>query len=94
MRPPHWYRSIPQPLRWAVGGALVLAAVGGVYGLAEAIRDYPLSSFFGVTLYVALLGGLAGFVLGMIVATARLALGLIVAAATRRSKHRRSTVVH
>jgi hypothetical protein len=65
-RVPRWYLSIPQPLRWAVGGAIVLAGGGGVYGIVESVRDYPLSSWFGVTLYVAMLGAAAGFVLGLI----------------------------
>ena len=66
MRLPRWYLSIPHVLRWAVGGAIVLAAAGAVYGVAEAVAQYPVSSWFGVTLYVAMLGALAGFVLGMI----------------------------
>lgn len=69
MGAPRWYRVIPQPLRWAVSGAIGLAVVGAVYGLAESIRDYPLSSWFGVTLYVLLLGAVVGFVLGVIAGT-------------------------
>jgi hypothetical protein len=65
-RVPRWYLSIPHLLRWAVGGAIVLAGGGGVYGIVESVRDYPLSSWFGVTLYVAMLGAAAGFVLGLI----------------------------
>ncbi len=69
MRVPPWYRAIPQPLRWAVCGAIAFAGGGAGYGLAESIRDYPLSSWFGVTLYVLLLGGIVGFVLGVIAGT-------------------------
>jgi ABC-type uncharacterized transport system permease subunit len=43
----------------------VLAGVGGVYGIVEAIREYPFSSWFGVILYVVILGAVAGFVLGL-----------------------------
>jgi ABC-type dipeptide/oligopeptide/nickel transport system permease subunit len=35
-------------------------------GIDEFVRDYPASSWFGVTLYVSLLGAVAGFVLGII----------------------------
>jgi hypothetical protein len=78
---PAWYRKIPQPLRWAVGGALAFALVGGAYGLAESIRDYPLSSWFGVTLYLLLLGTLGGFVLGVVAG----ALSIAAKAVFRRS---------
>lgn len=67
MRPPRWYCSIPQPLRWAVGSAIILAGVGGIYGVVESVRHYPLSSWFGVTLYLAMLGALAGLLIGLIV---------------------------
>lgn len=63
---PRWYLSIPQPLRWAVGGAIIVAGVGAIYGIAESVRDYPLSSWFGVTLYVAMLGAIVGFMLGLV----------------------------
>lgn len=66
MRLPGWYRAISQPLRWAVGGALVLAALGAIYGVVESVRDYPRSSWFGVILYVGMLGSVAGFVVGLI----------------------------
>lgn len=69
MRSPNWYRDIPQPLRWAVGGMILLAGVGFVYGIVESVRDYPASSWFGVTLYVSMLGAVAGFVLGIIAGT-------------------------
>jgi ABC-type amino acid transport system permease subunit len=49
----------------------VLAGVGGIYGIVEAIRDYPFASWFGVTLYVAVLGALGGFVLGLIAGALR-----------------------
>jgi hypothetical protein len=66
-----WYRSIPQPLRWGVAGALLFAAVGAVGGIVESVRDYPLGSWFGVILYVSMLGAVAGFVLGLIVGALR-----------------------
>jgi hypothetical protein len=44
---------------------LVLAAVGAVYGFVESIRDYPFSSWFGVTIYVAMVAALVGFVVGL-----------------------------
>lgn len=42
-----------------------MAVIGAVYGLAESFRDYPPSSWFGVTLYVTMLGAIAGFLLGI-----------------------------
>ncbi len=66
MRSPHWYRDIAQPLRWAAGGTILLGCVGFVYGIVESVQDYPASSWFGVTLYVTMLGAFAGFVLGII----------------------------
>ena len=71
MRLPAWYRAFPQPLRWAVAGTILLAVVGGSYGIVESVRDYPVSSWFGVTTYVALLGAIAGFVLGLAAGTLR-----------------------
>lgn len=71
MRLPGWYRAVPQPLRWAVAGAIVLAAVGAIYGVFESVRDYSLSSWFGVILYVGMLGALAGFLLGFVAGTLR-----------------------
>ena len=44
----------------------MLAALGAVYGVVESVRDYPLSSWFGVILYIGMLGSIAGFVLGLI----------------------------
>jgi len=49
----------------------VLAGVGGVYGIVEAIREYPFTSWFGVILYVAVLGAVGGFVLGLIAGALR-----------------------
>jgi membrane associated rhomboid family serine protease len=63
---PAWYRRIPQPVRWAVGGAMLFAAIGGVYGVIESLRDYPASSWFGVTVYVSMLGAVAGFLIGVV----------------------------
>jgi hypothetical protein len=77
---PRWYRAIPQPLRWAVGGMIALGGVAAVFGVAESVRDYPVSSWFGVTLYVSALGASAGFVLGVIAG----ALSLLAAALSRR----------
>jgi hypothetical protein len=75
MHLPASYRAIPQPLRWAVAGAVVLAAIGGLYGIVESIRDYPVTSWFGVILYVAMLGAGAGFVLGLGAGTLRRLVG-------------------
>ncbi len=75
MRRPRWYREIGQPLRWAVAGAIGLAAIGVVYGIAESIHDYPVSSWFGVTFYVAMLGAIVGFVLGLIAGALRRLVG-------------------
>jgi hypothetical protein len=36
-----------------------------VFGAVESLRDYPVSSWFGVILYVALLGSVAGLALGL-----------------------------
>lgn len=70
MRPPARYAEIPQPARWGVAGATGLGAVGAVGGFIEAVAVYPLGSWFGVTLYLALIGALAGFVLGCVSAAA------------------------
>jgi hypothetical protein len=72
MKSPNWFVSIPQPLRWGVGGALGLGAAGAIYGLVEAVRDYPVRSWFGVTLFLALIAILPGFVLGTVTGTIRL----------------------
>jgi hypothetical protein len=66
MRMPDWLREVPQPLRSAVAGMIGLAGVGAIYGLVESARDYPLSGWFGVTLYVAFVGAVAGFLIGLI----------------------------
>jgi hypothetical protein len=66
VRLPLWYLSIPQPLRWAIGSAIALGGAAAVGGFVEAVLLYPLSSWFGVTLYLAMLGALAGFVLGVV----------------------------
>jgi len=49
----------------------VLAAVGAAYGVFESARDYPLSSWFGVILYVGMLGAVAGFLLGLVAGALR-----------------------
>ena len=36
---PRWY-LFPQPLRWAVGGAIILAGVGATYGIVDSVRDF------------------------------------------------------
>lgn len=60
------FAEVPQPLRWASVGAVLLAVLGTTYGFIESIRDYPLSSWFGVTLYVTMLASTAGFILGFL----------------------------
>jgi hypothetical protein len=75
MRRPGWYAAIDQPLRWAVAGAIGLGAVGVVYGIAESIRDYPVSSWFGVILYVTVIAAVAGFVLGLVAGALRRLVG-------------------
>lgn len=62
---------MPQPFRWAVVGAVLLAVVGAIYGIVESVRDYPVGSWFGVTLYVAMLAASVGFVLGLIAGAVR-----------------------
>jgi hypothetical protein len=66
MRLRSWYGSIEQPARWALCGAAVCGSLGAAYGIAEAIHDYPVSSWAAVTLYVAMLAGAAGSVLGLL----------------------------
>src|SRR5664279_4971585 len=63
---PRWHPEVPQPLRWAVLGTIAFGIVGAAYGLAESVHDYLLGSWFGVTLYVAIFGALAGFIFGLI----------------------------
>ena len=77
MRPPRWYRAIPQPFHWGAGGAIVVAVAGAAYGVFESVRDYPLSSWFGVTLFLTMLGTLAGFLLGFIAGTFAFVAGLV-----------------
>jgi ABC-type uncharacterized transport system permease subunit len=50
---------------------MTFGIVGVAYGFAESIHHYPLSSWFGVTFYVALLGALAGSLLGLIAGSLR-----------------------
>jgi hypothetical protein len=66
MKLPSWYVSIPQPARWGVAGGSMLGVMGAVTGLVEAVALYPLGSWFGVTLYLAVLVGIPGFVLGLV----------------------------
>ena len=66
MHLPSWLEEVAQPFRWAVAGTLGLAAVGAVYGIVESARDYPLTSWFGVIMYTTFLGGIAGFVVGIL----------------------------
>jgi hypothetical protein len=51
-------------------GTIAFGIVGAAYGLAESVHDYPLSyplsSWFGVTLYVAIFGALAGFIFSLL----------------------------
>jgi hypothetical protein len=67
---PSWYVALSQPGRWSVGGAMACGAIGALSGLIEAIVVYPVSSWFGVTLFVAMLAALAGLVLGLVTALA------------------------
>ena len=65
---PGWYVSIAQPVRWGVAGTLALGSTGAVGGLIEAVDVYPVRSWFGVTLYLAMLGSIGGFILGLVCA--------------------------
>lgn len=59
---------------------MLLAAVGACYGAVQAVAHYPVSSWFAVTLYVAMLGSLAGVVLGLLA-------GTLWSLASRASRH-------
>jgi hypothetical protein len=65
---------MPIPTRFAVIGALVLGIVGGIGGLISGLFAYPPTAWFAVAevgFPAALLGGLAGFVVGFLVLAVR-----------------------
>ena len=62
--------DMPVPTRFAVVGAVVLGIAGGIAGLISGLLHYPPTAWFAVVelgVPGALLGGLAGFVLGLLV---------------------------
>jgi hypothetical protein len=48
----------------------MLGAMGAVTGFVEAVALYPVGSWLAVTLYLAMLAGIPGLVLGLIAALA------------------------
>jgi hypothetical protein len=66
MRLPNWYVSIAQPARWSVGAAIGFGALGAAGGFVEAVDLYPVTSWFGVTLYLAMIAGFVGLLLGLV----------------------------
>ena len=65
---------MPVPARFAVIGALVLGIAGGVAGLISGLFAYPPTAWFAVAevgMPAALLGGLAGFIVGFLVQAVR-----------------------
>jgi hypothetical protein len=70
-------RQLPLPARAAVIGAVVLGIVGGAAGLVVGLIAYPPTAWFAV-IEVGVPAAAFGAIVG-------LAVGLIVAAATRRS---------
>ncbi len=65
---------MPLPTRFAVIGALVLGIAGGIGGLISGLFAYPPTAWFAVVevgLPAAVLGGLAGCVVGFLVLAAR-----------------------
>jgi hypothetical protein len=66
--------DMPVPGRFAVIGAVVLGIAGGVAGLISGLLHYPPTVWFAVAelgVPAALLGGLAGFVVGLLVQAVR-----------------------
>jgi hypothetical protein len=65
---------MPVPTRFAVTGAAVLGIAGGIGGLISGLFAYPPTAWFAVAevgVPAALLGGLAGFVVGFSVQAVR-----------------------
>jgi ABC-type uncharacterized transport system permease subunit len=72
--------DMPVPTRFAVIGALVLGTAGGIAGLILGLLAYPPTAWFAVAelgVPAALLGGLAGFVVGFLVQAVRRTYDLI-----------------
>jgi len=66
--------EFPVPTRFAVMGALVLGIAGGIGGLISGLLAYPATAWFAVAevgLPAALVGGLTGFVVGLLVLAVR-----------------------
>jgi membrane associated rhomboid family serine protease len=66
--------DMPLPTRFAVIGALVFGIAGGIAGLILGLRAYPPTAWFAVAevgLPAAVLGFLAGFVVGVLVLAVR-----------------------
>ena len=71
---------MPVPTRFAVIGALALGIAGGIAGLILGLLAYPPTAWFAVAelgVPAALLGGLAGFVVGFLVQAVRRTYDLI-----------------
>jgi hypothetical protein len=65
---------MPLPTRFAVIGAVVLGIAGGIAGLIISLFVYPPTAWFAVAevgMPAALLGGLAGLVVGFLVQAGR-----------------------
>jgi hypothetical protein len=68
--------EVPVPSRFAVVGAVVLGIAGGVAGLVSGLLHYPPTAWFAVVelgMPAAVVGGLAGYVLGLLLQAVRVA---------------------
>jgi hypothetical protein len=66
--------DMPLPARFLVIGALALGIAGGIGGLISGLFAYPPTAWFAVAevgVPAALLGGLVGFLVGLLVQAVR-----------------------
>jgi membrane associated rhomboid family serine protease len=53
------FRGLPRPLRWAIIGAIVVGALGGLVGMVVGLRAHPPTAPFAIV-EVAVPGAIVG----------------------------------